>query len=154
MDKLSSSKPLSHSDDSGAEFVIEMLKGDPTFAVNFDRVQWDGKNNCYVIVEYLLCDEAQFSKGVTPYTSHPNRYFRKNARKFISLWQIAKDLNAKLLLVNYAKQGTAYADQVLAMKVNDVNPSDPDAPVKTTDKKFTRERFSAWFRKLNQRGKR
>ena len=153
MDKVSVSKPLGHGDDSATDFVIEMLKGEPTFAINFDRVQWDSKNNCYVIVEYLLCDESQFSKGVTPHTSHPNLYIHKNAQKFISLWQITKDMKAMLFLVNYSKKGTQFEDQVLVMKVEDVNPQ-ASAPVKTIDKKCTREEYSTWFRNLNKRGKR
>lgn len=152
MDQASTtSKPLGHKDDSATEFVIEMLQGDPTFGINFDRVQWDSKHNCYVIVEYLLCDESQFPKGITPFTSHPNRYFNKNAKKFISLWQITKDLNAQLYLVNYSKKGTLFEDQVLVMRVDEINQSQ-SSPVKTTDRKFTRQEFSAWFRGLNKRG--
>ena len=147
------SKPLRHGDDSATEFVIEMLKGDPTFAVNFDRIQWDSKNKRYVIVEYLLCDESQFSKGITPHTSHPNRYFHKNSRKFISLWQIAKDLHAILYLVNYSKKGTQFENQALLMKVEDVN-AELQNPVRTTDVKMTRGQYSTWFRDLNQRGRR
>jgi hypothetical protein len=153
MGTFSTSKPLGHGDDSATEFVIEMLKGDPTFAVNFDRIQWDNKNNCYVIIEYLLCDESQFSRGITPHTSHPNRYFHKNAQKFISLWQIASDLHAILFLVNYSKKGTAFENQVLLMKVEEVN-AEIQNPVKTTDRKITRDQYSAWFRELNLRGKR
>jgi hypothetical protein len=153
MDKLDVSKPLTHADDGAMDFVIEMLQGDATFAVNFDRVQWDNKNNCYVIIEYLLCDEAQFAKGVTPFTSHPNRYFHKNAGKFISLWRIARDLKARLFLVNYAKKGSQFDDQVLLMRVVNVDP-DSSSPVQTKNMQMTRAEFSTWFRELNQRGKR
>jgi len=146
------SKPLKHADTSAFEFVQEMLKGDPTCAINFDRIQWDSKGKRYIIVEFLLCDEKQFSRGITPYTSHPNRYFHKNAQKFISLWKLAKKLEAKLYLVNYAKAGTKYEDQVLLMEVINVNESDEKEPVKTTDRKMTREEFSKWFRDLNSRG--
>lgn len=146
------SKPLQHSDISAFEFVQEMLKGDPTCAINFDRIQWDSKEKRYVIVEYLLCDEKQFSRGITPYTSHPNRYFYKNKQKFISLWRLAKSLNAKLYLVNYAKKGTKYQDQVLLMEVIDINEDDKNKPVKTKDVKMTREEFSNWLRELNRRG--
>lgn len=148
-----SSKPLGHDDESGFQFVSEMLQGDPTFAINFDRVQWDNAKGCYVIVEYLLCDEAQFSRGITPFTSHPNRYFHKNAQKFISLWQIARDLGAVLYLVNYARRGTEFENQVLVMKVEGVDPAAPQ-PVRTIEKQFTRQGFSRWFRALNRRGAR
>jgi len=102
-------------------------------------------------VEFLLCDERQFRLGITPYTSHPNRYFHKNAQKFISLWKLAKKLDAKLYLVNYSKKGTEFENQVLLMEVSDVNPHQIP-PVKTKDQKFTRNEFSKWFRELNSRG--
>jgi len=136
------SKPLKHDDTSAFEFVQEMLKGDPTCAINFDRIQGDSKEKRYVIVEFLLCDEKQFSRGITPYTSHPNRYFHKNAQKFISLWKLAQKLGAKLYLVNYAKAGTKYEDQVLLMEVINVDENDEKEPVKTNNRKMTREEFS------------
>jgi hypothetical protein len=153
MNSTSPSKSLSHGDESAAEFVIEMLAGDVTYGINLDRIQWDNKYKCYVIIEYLLCDEAQFPKGVTPFTSHPNRYFHKNAQKFISLWQLTQALQAKLILVNYAKKGTQFENEVLLMRVDDVNP-EQEKPVKTVDTKLTRAEYSEWFRTMNKRGMR
>ena len=145
------SKPLGIDDTSGFEFAKEMLRGDPTYGINFDRVQWDSRENRYVIVELLFCDERQFSRGITPYTSHPNRYFRLNGQKFISLWRLANRLDAKLYLVNYSKKGTRYQDQILLMEVLNVDPS-TQPPVRTKNIKFTRSEFSKWFRELNRRG--
>lgn len=145
------SKPLGFEDTSSFEFVKEILQGDPTYGINFDRVQWDSKEERYVIVEFLLCAEKQFERGVTPYTSHPNRYFQKNAQKFISLWTLAQKLDAKLYLVNYSKRGTKFENQVLLMKVLNVNQHETP-PVQTKDEKFTRNSFSKWFRELNSRG--
>lgn len=147
------SKQLGFEDTSAFEFVKEMLQGDPTYAINFDRIQWDSEENRYVIVEFLLCDEQQFDRGITPYTSHPNRYFQKNAQKFISLWDLAGELEAKLFLANYSKKGTKFDNQVLLMEVIDLN-ENREPPVKTKDTKFTRDEFSDWFRKLNLRGSR
>lgn len=96
------SKPLGKSDDSGFEFAKEMLQNDPTAAINFDRIQKHPTIG-YIIFEYLLCEEDQ---KVNPYTSHPNRYWHKNSKKFISLWELTKALDATLYLVNYAKKGT------------------------------------------------
>ena len=31
-----------------------------TYAINFDRIQWDSNYDGYIIVEFLLCDEKQF----------------------------------------------------------------------------------------------
>lgn len=145
------SKPLGIEDTSSFEFVKEMLQGDPTYGINFDRVQWDSEEERYVIVEFLLCAERQFRRGITPYTSHPNRYFQKNAQKFISLWRLAQQLDAKLYLVNYSKSETKFENQVLLMEVLNVN-EHKRPPVQTKDKRFTRNGFSKWFRELNSRG--
>ena len=145
------SKPLGTGDASAVEFVQEMLQGDPTYGINFDRVQWDSEEERYVIVEFLLCEERQFKRGVTPYSSHPNRYFNLNAQKFISLWKLAQELEAKLYLVNYSKSGTKYQDQVLLMEVLNVDKG-RTLPVETRDTRFTRKEFSEWFRALNSRG--
>lgn len=66
---------------------------------------------------------------------------------------MAQEFNAILYLVNYAKSGTKYEDEVLLMRVRDIDPS-VEPPIKTSDKKFTREEYSDWFRKLNERGQR
>lgn len=145
------SKPLGSEDKSGAEFVIEMLQGDNTFGINFDRIQWteDG----YVIMEFLFCDPKQFDRGITPYNSHPNKYFFKNSQKFIRLWKLANIINAKLFLVNYTAKGTEFDDEVLVMEVNSLNEDDKLEPVKTTYRYLTRLTFSDWFRELNAKGK-
>lgn len=146
------SKPLGMEDVSAFEFVKELLEGDETYAINFDRIQWDSELNQYVIVEFLLCDEKQFKNNVTPITSHPNRYWHKNAMKFISLWELTTKLGAKLYLVNYSKKGTKYEDEILLMEVKYID-KDKDPHVKTLDYTYgSREAFSEWFRALNKRG--
>jgi len=145
------SKPLEHEDISAFEFVKEMLSGDPTCAINFDRIQWDPVENAYIIFEFLLCDEKQFHRGISPYTSHPNRYFHKNSMKFISLWKLAKHIGAKLYLINYAKKGTEYEDEILFMEVEEIN-ENAEPPVKTKNERLTRAEFSKKFREINARG--
>ena len=147
---IPNSKPLKHDDSSAFEFVKDMLKNDVTYAINFDRIQWDNKEEKYVIVEYLLCKEEQ---TVTPYTSHPNNYFYKNSMKFISLWELTRELEAKLYLVNYAKKGTEHENKVKVMLVENVD-RESNNPVETKDHNTNRENFSKWFRSLNERGKR
>jgi len=148
----SESKPLGSDDSSAIEFVKEMLAGDPTYAINFDRIQWDTENDCYVIVEYLLCEERQFSRGITPFTSHPNRYFNKNAKKFTTLWELAQHIGAILYLVNYSKKGTSHENEVLLMKVKYID-ENTIPRVRSTDTRMTRSEFSKWFRALNKRGR-
>ena len=101
---MNKSKPLLSSDDSADEFVRECLKGDPTYGINFDRIQTNSQTGKYLILEYLLCDEKQFKNKVTPFTSHPNRYFHLNKRRFLTLWKLSKKLNADLILINYSKK--------------------------------------------------
>ncbi len=64
--KHPTSKPLENSDVSGSEFSKEMLNGDPTFGINFDRIQYHKSAKRYVILEYLLCDDPEliFSSNV------------------------------------------------------------------------------------------
>lgn len=138
------SKPLGNDDESGFSFVKEILKGDPTCAINFDRLQKHPEKG-YVIFEFLLCEEAQV---VNPHTSHPNRYWHKNAQKFISLFTVALDLKATLYLVNYAKARTKHADKVKVIKVLNIDKA--KGITEEVVKDFTREEFAEWFRKLNK----
>ncbi len=146
MNKLSEaivSKKLGHDDQSGFEFSKELLDGESTAAINFDRLQMH-PNLGYVMIEYLLCEEEQ---TVTPYTSHPKKYWNKNASKFLSLWRAKLDFNAKLYLVNYAKKGSLSENEVLLIEVLDM---DENGITKEKVEKFTRARFAEWFKKLNK----
>ena len=145
------SKPLSHPDNSGFDFTKEILAGDSVSGINFDFLIFDPEAEKFNIFELLLCEESQ---SVSPYSSHPNRYFHKNSKKFIGLWKAAKAMNADLFLVNYAKSGTKHQDEVLVMKVLDVKPSDFLCPVVTKNIKMTRLEFSERFRAFNARCKR
>lgn len=137
------SKSLGHGDDSGFEFAKEMLSNDHTAGINFDRLQ-KHPDRGYIIFEFLLCEEDQH---VSPFTSHPKRYWHKNSRKFISLWKVAQDLRSTLYLVNYAKRGTKHEDEILLIEVLDLN----DYGIKNENStKMTRAEFSSFFRKLNK----
>ena len=137
------SKKLDHSDKSGFFFAREMLAGDDTAAINFDRLQHHPKRG-YIIFEFLLCKEEQ---RVTPYTSHPKRYWHKNAAKFIYLWKVAQDLKATLYLVNYAGKGSRHENEILLIEVLAIDKNGISRE-KTT--KLTRKSFSDFFRKLNR----
>lgn len=141
---MAKSKKLGHDDTSGFEFVKRALGDHVTAAVNFDRLQKDPTKG-YIIFEFLKCEEEQ---SVTPYTSHPNRYWNKNASKFLSLWRVSQDLGAVLYLVNYAEADTKYADQVLLMEVQDI---DENGIVKESVTKHTMASFSKWFVDVNNR---
>lgn len=137
-----SSKKLGHDDTSGFNFVKTVLGDNNTAAVNFDRLQ-NHPTKGYIIFELLKCEESQ---RVTPYTSHPNRYWNKNKNKFLALWRAKQDFNATLYLVNYAQQGTAHCNEVLVIEVLDM---DESGITKETVTKYTFDSFSKWFVKLN-----
>lgn len=139
---MKESKPLGKWDKSGFEFAQEMLHGDVTAAINFDRIQKHPKLG-YILFEFLLCEESQ---SVSPFTSHPRRYWNKNSRKFIALWQIAQDLHATLYLVNYAKSGTRHDDEILVIEVLAL---DETGIREERQRRYTRREFSDWFRALN-----
>jgi hypothetical protein len=146
------SKPLNTSDISAFEFVKECMGGDVTYGINFDKIQTNSETGKYLILEYLLCDEKQFKNNVTPFTSHPNRYFHKNKAKFIKLWELTKKLDANLMLINYSKKNSTFENQVLLIEVIDIQ-NKINNPVSTKDKKMSREDFSLWLRKINKLGK-
>jgi|HigsolmetaAR203D_1030402.scaffolds.fasta_scaffold01338_12 hypothetical protein len=140
---MSNSKALGHDDSSGFEFAKEMLGNIPTAAINFDRIQKHPEKG-YIIFEYLLCEEDQ--PRVTPYTSHPNLYWEKDKNKFLLLWELSQKLNATLYLVNYAKKGSKHEDEILVIKVQDMN----EGGIQKEEKReMNRQEFKHWFRQLN-----
>lgn len=144
---MKESKVLGHDDESGFLFAQEMLSGDVTSAINFDRFMRHPDIG-FIIMEYLLCEEDQMEKhNTTPYTSHPNKYWNKNKRKFLSLWRAALDLKGSLYLVNYAKRGTIYEDQILLIKVKGMN---ENGIFDQETVQFNRSGFQGWFRQLNR----
>jgi len=140
---MSFSKALGSDDISGFDFVKEILDGDPTFAINFDRLQKHPSKG-YIIFEFLLCEDTQ---TVSPHTSHPKRYWHKNSKKFISLFKVAKDLKAELYLVNYAKKNTTHEKKIKVIKVISL---DKFGIKKEQTWDTTKEAFSKWFKKLNK----
>ncbi|MDA3053336.1 hypothetical protein OFO01_07585 [Campylobacter sp. JMF_01 NE2] len=95
---MQNSKPIGKSDDSSKEFIIKCLKGDKTYGFDIDSIYLLHRSdiNQYYIFEYLKCE----SEYLTPHGSDP-KYYPYNWRKFHSLFQLAKRLKAKLILVNY-----------------------------------------------------
>ncbi|CAO3449058.1 hypothetical protein [Azospirillum largimobile] len=118
------SKTLAGADDSAARLLKELLDGSP--GRNFDVESLfveklsDGSWK-FVIFEFLKAD------SIPPENSHPNYYWFKNKRKFLSLWALAKALrrggfHVDLLLVNYDDART----KVKIMKVNNVDENSTD----------------------------
>lgn len=138
------SKPLQHADISAFELHKRIFADEPTAAINFDSLYYHPELG-YIIVEYLLCEETQ---TVNPWTSHPNRYWNKNWRKFMSLFNAAKSLNAKLLLINYAKENTKHSDKIKTIVVYDCDKE--QGIIQSNEKKWSFEEFKVWYRQLNK----
>lgn len=134
MDK--SSKPLSKGDDDAKALIIDCLQGTHTGGFDLDSVYCiQGK---YIIFEYLKCDT------VRPYQSHPNRYWYKNKRKFLTLWKLTQKLEGSLVLVNYE-------DSREQIKVIHVLAMDESGITKEDARKWDYERFRKWLLRLNSK---
>ena len=113
------SKQLEHADDSAARLLIELL-GD-SVGRNFDieSIFVEKMNNGkwrWFILEFLKAET------IPPEKSHPNFYWYKNSRKFLSLWAVVKTFRkagykAELILVNYADDRSL---KIKSMRVKDI----------------------------------
>ena len=137
------SKPLRNPDISAFELHKRIFQDQPTAAINFDALFFHPKKG-YFVVEYLLCDEHQ---TVTPWTSHPNRYWHKNWRKFVALYNAAKKLGGQLLLVNYAKENTAHSDEIKAILVEECDPV--NGITKSQECNMTFAQFQQYYQNFN-----
>ena len=147
MENRTDSKPLSKADISGENLSIRALAGDYTYAINFDRLQFHQRLKRYIIFEYQKCEAIQCERGITPWTSHPNRYWNKCKRKYFALWKAARKLDATLYVVNYAEPDTFYQNQIRLIRVTDMG---PDGLEPNDGKNITFQSFSDWFRKMNE----
>lgn len=115
------SKVISAADDSAARLLIDLLDGSPGRNFDIESLFVEQTNDGiwrFVIFEFLK------AVSVPPEKSHPNYYWYKNQRKFLSLWTIAKvferaGFKADLYLVNY-RDNQSY---IKLMKVVDINPN-------------------------------
>lgn len=162
------SKKLSSGDDSAAQLLIELLDGSP--GRNFDiesiflEKSDDGSWKWWVF-EFLKCESDK--PGIDVKSSHPNRYWHKNKRKFLSLWAVVKCLRkagykAELVLINYDDK----KEFIKRMLVKDINEHDPGDwtqkgkvingkrnHIRTEDKVMTFSEFKRRFRDFNNNKK-
>jgi DNA repair exonuclease SbcCD nuclease subunit len=141
------SKKLSKTDDSAAALLIDLLDGNA--GRNFDieslfvHKREDGRWE-FIILEFLKCESTQ--KNVDVFTSHPNRYWNKNKRKFLSLWTLVEvikhgGINAKLVLINYDDS----RKQIKVMNVKSINQNRQNNWVDTKDECITFNEFKERF---------
>lgn len=131
--KKISSQLLNKKRDDNSAFALSKscLNEQVTYGFNLDKIIFNKKEKSAFVLEFLLCEENQ---NVSPHTSHPNRYFNKNASKFINLNKFTQEvLKSKLYLINYAKPGTKHGNKIKWMRVDDINPADKAKPVLTKD---------------------
>jgi len=88
-------------------------------------------------VEFLRCDT------VRPFDSHPNRYWHKNMRKFLSLWELAEALDGELVLVNYE-------DSREQFRVLEVEAVDESGIRRATSRELDFQEVQAYFKELNR----
>jgi hypothetical protein len=134
---MSFSKPIKKTDEDAKQLIIETLGGQYTGGFDVDSIYHiDGT---WYVLEFLKCDT------VKPYDSHPNRYWFKNSRKFISLWELKEDLDGKLFLINYEDS----RDQFVIIEVKAI---DMEKGIVEEEKiKTDFDGFKKFFRDLNLR---
>lgn len=128
------SKPIVKTDEDAKKLIIEALEGKVTGGFDIDSIY--KINDIYYILEFLKCET------VRPFCSHPNRYWFKNQRKFISLWDITQSLKGMLYLINYEESREQF-------KVIKILKMDKSGITKETIKLWDFIEFKKWFQQLN-----
>ena len=156
------SKAISKTDDSAAQLLIDVLGKDGGRNFDIESIFAERKNDGmwrWIIYEFLKADT------IPPQVSHPNYYWYKNKRKFLSLWTMTNvfrkaGFECDLILVNYAKD-EALGIKEMIVKSIETEPSDNFKDgyidgngikkeailnhIKTIDKKMS---FNAWKKKF------
>lgn len=132
------SKIIKKADDEVKRLIIDLLEGEETHGIDIDSLFYHQEYG-WVIIEFLRCIT------VKPTESHPNRYWYKNWRKFVTLWEVTKKLEGKLFLVNYSDDKS---ETFLIIEVLDLD----------KDKGITRQRLrnvswqelKKWYQEINR----
>lgn len=136
------SKILQKWDDWAKLLLIELLDWAKTWWFDLDSVyciKWK-----YFIIEFLKFESKY--PGMTPFTSHPNRYWF-NKQKFISLWNITQKLNWRLFLINYEiTEDWKIWDRFKLMEVINL---DKEKWLDTKDLNMNLMGMKEWWKKLN-----
>ena len=129
------SKPIQKTCDDMMNLISDVLNGENTYGFNVDSVYCI--NGLYYVLEFLCCD------SVSPAKSHPSRYWKKNRRKFLSLFELTQKLGGRFILVNYETSHTDF-------KVMELVKATEDGCETIGDKVMNREEFDVWFKSLNR----
>lgn len=94
----------------------------------------------WIILEFLKCDT------VPPEKSDPTYYWKKNWRKFATLWALANQLGGRLILINYCVPYGLFK----IMEVNKMVPGE-DGSISKTEQVMDFAAFQKWYQNLNER---
>lgn len=144
--KSKNSKTLKTTDDSSARLIKNILAGENGYGIDIEIIFKTNRLG-WAIIEFLKCE----SKYVTPTTSHPSRYWYKNWRKFVKLWEIANKISAKLFLVNYEELSSNKYGKFKIMEVDMQQRPSSRRPITTMDfqPNCDFETFQAWYMGIN-----
>lgn len=112
-----SSKKLAKEDPTDVLLVQEALGDDPTYGVNVERIL-NHPEMGWVMFEFLKLGGPEseppykWRDRLEIHESHPNNYWHRNARKFVSLWKLTQALGGVLFLVNYSIREAETVDGV------------------------------------------
>lgn len=140
------SKTLSKEDDGAGRLIKNLLNGANGYGIDLEIV-FNTKSQGYIILEFLKCE----SKFVTPYTSHPHKYWDKNWKKFVFLYNVAKKLNAQLYLVNYEESNKNEYGLFKTMQVDMTETPSKENKIKITIENYYKNisEFREWYLKIN-----
>lgn len=158
------SKALAAADDSAARLLRELLGDSPGRNFDIESIFLEKTTSGlwrWWIFEFLKCDSEL--RGIDVRSSHPNRYWEKNKRKFLSLWAVVKCLRkagceAELVLVNY-DDGREFVKRMIVKEIDEYSEENwihegravygKSNFIVTEDKVMTFEEFRNRFRNFN-----
>ena len=131
------SKTIRKAEDPAKRLMIELLEGKDGHGIDID-VLFYHEHYGWTVVEFLKCDT------VKPTRSHPNRYWFKNWRKFVTLWEVTKKLDGKLFLVNYSDDKS---DRSLIIEVLELEKD--NGITKQRCKSLNWQELKRWYQDIN-----
>lgn len=139
-------KPLGKVDVFCTNFFIECLKGDNIQCADFDSMVYSPVARTYVGIEI---HRVMPTHPKTPWDHNPNDFWDKCKFKYWRLFHIMRSFNPPGVFfdVFVGDDESPYWDQVLVYKIQRVY---ADGVEFSDTRKWTREQFSNWYRKINR----
>jgi hypothetical protein len=106
------SKKISKADESSKLFIMDMLGSEHTHGIDIDSIYFI-KEKKWLMFEFLKSDKKD------PFDCGPNLY-PWNWKKFVTLFEISKRLDAYLWLVNYSLED-AWKNNIKLQKVSKID---------------------------------